>query len=35
MGSYDGTEVREIIGIFRLSLIGNKYNPNSIELYRD
>ena len=35
MGSYDGAEVCELIGIFMLSLIGNKYNPNNIELYRD
>ena len=34
-GSYDGAEVCELIGIFMLSLIGNKYNPNSIGLYRD
>ena len=30
MGSYDGAEVCELIGIFMLSLIGNKYNPNNI-----
>ena len=35
MGSYDGAEVCELIGIFILSLIGNKYNPNNIGLYRD
>ena len=35
MGSYDGTEVCELIGIFMLSLVGNKYNSNSIGLYRD
>ena len=35
MGSYDGTEVYELIGIFMLSLVGNKYNSNSIGLYRD
>ena len=35
MGSYDGAEVCELIGIFLLSLIGNKYNPNNIGLYRD
>ena len=31
------TELRynELIGIFMLSLIGSKYNPNSIGLYRD
>ena len=35
VGSYKGTKVCELIGIFMLSLIGNKYNPNSIALYRD
>ena len=35
MGSYDIAEVCELIGIFMLSLIGNKYNPNNIGLYRD
>ena len=35
MGSYDGAEVCELIGIFMLSLIGNKYNLNNIGLYRD
>ena len=35
MGSYDGADVCELIGIFMLSLIGNKYNPNNIGLYRD
>ena len=35
MGSYDGAEVCELIGIFMLSLIGNKYNPDDIGLYRD
>ena len=35
MGSYDGAEVCELIGIFMLSLIGNKHNPNNIGLYRD
>ena len=28
-------EVCELSGIFVLSLIGNKYNPNNIGLYRD
>ena len=35
IGSYDGAEVCELIGIFMLSLIGDKYNPNNIGLYRD
>ena len=32
---YDGTEVCEFIGLFMLSLLGNKYNPNNTGLYRD
>ena len=35
MGSYDGAVACERIGIFMLSLFGNKYNPNNIGLYRD
>ena len=35
MGSYDRAEVCELICIFMLSLIGNKYNPSKIGLYRD
>ena len=35
MGSYDGAEVWELSGIFMLSLIANKYNPNNIGLYRN
>ena len=35
IGSYDGGEVCELIGISILSLIGNKYNPKNIGLYRD
>ena len=35
MRSYDGADVGELISIFMLSLIGNKYNPNNIGLYRD
>ena len=35
MGSYDRAEACELIGIFILSLIGNKYNPFNIGLYRD
>ena len=33
MGSYDGAEVCELIGILMSNLIGNKYNPNNIGLY--
>ena len=35
MGSFDGTELRELIVIFMLSLIGKKCNPDNIGLYRD
>ena len=35
MESYDGAEVCELIGIFMLILIGDKYNSNDIGLYRD
>ena len=35
MEPYDGAEVCEHIGIFILSLIGNKYNPNDIGLNKD
>ena len=35
MGSYEGAEVCELIGIFMLSLNGKIYNHNNIELYRD
>ena len=35
MGSYDGAEVCELISIFMLSLICNKYNRNNIGLHRD
>ena len=35
MESYRGAEVCELIGLFILSLIGNKYNPKNIGLCRD
>ena len=35
MGSYDGAQVSELIGIFMLSLIINKFDPISIGLCRD
>ena len=34
MGAYDGAEVRELIGIYMLYLIGKKYD-SKIGLYRD
>ena len=35
MGSYDGTENFELVGIFTLSLLSKKYSSNNIGLYRD
>ena len=35
MRAYDGSEVCEFIGIYMLSLIGKKYDPKNIGLYRD
>ena len=35
MGSYDGAEVCELISIYMLRLIGSKYSPNDMGLYRD
>ena len=35
MGSYDGAEVCELIGILILSLIGKIYNRNNVGLCRD
>ena len=35
MGSWEGAEVCELIAIFMLSLIGNKYDTKNIGLYRD
>ena len=35
MGAFDGAEVCEIVGTYLLSLLGEKYNPSEIGLYRD
>ena len=35
MGSYDGAEVCELVGIYVLNIIANKYDKNNIGLYRD
>ena len=35
MGSYDGIQICELIGIFVLSIICQKYNSKDIGLYRD
>ena len=34
-GAYDGVEVYELIGIYMLYLIREKYNPKNIWLQRD
>ena len=35
MGVYDSAEVCEVVGTFLLDKITEKYNKNSIGLYRD
>ena len=35
MGAYDGAEVCELVGIFMLNKVGEKYNKNDVGLYRD
>ena len=35
MGAYDGAEVSELVGTFLLDKISEKYDKNSIGLYRD
>ena len=35
MGTYDGAEVRKLIGIFMLSLLNKRINKNRIGLYRN
>ena len=35
IGAYDGAEVCEIVGLFPLSNLGNKFDKNSVGLYRD
>ena len=35
MGAYDGAEVCELVDIFTLNKIGEKYNKNEVGLYRD
>ena len=35
MGSYDGAEICELVGIYVLNTLENKYDKNSIGLYRD
>ena len=35
MGSFDGAEVCELIGLFLLNKISEKYGKNNVGLYRD
>ena len=35
MGSFDGAEVCELIGLFLLDDLGDKYGKNNVGLYRD
>ena len=35
MGAYDGAEVCELVGIFMLNKISEKYNKNDLSVYRD
>ena len=35
MGSYDGAEVCEIVGLFILDMLSKLFEKNSIGLYRD
>lgn len=35
MGSYDGAEVCELVGLYILSALGNTYGKECIGLYRD
>ena len=35
MGSFDGAEVYELIGLFLLDNLSDKYGKNDVGLYRD
>ena len=35
MGAYGGAEVCEIVGLFLLNNLANKFDKNSVGLYRD
>ena len=35
MGSYDGAEIRELVGLFMLNNLGQKFGKENIGLYRD
>ena len=35
MGSYDGGEIRELVGLFILNHLGKSFGKENIGLYRD
>ena len=35
MGAYHGADVCELVGLFLLNNLGNKFDKNSVGLYRD
>ena len=35
MGSFDGAEICELVGLYFLNILSNKYDNGSIRLYRD
>ncbi len=35
MGSYDGAEISELVGLFILNKLGQKFGKENIGLYRD
>ena len=35
MGSYDGAEILELVGLFILNHLGKKFGKKNIGLYRD
>ena len=35
MGAYDGAEVCELVGLFLLNMLSNKFDKNNIGIYRD
>ena len=35
MGSFDGTEIFELVGVYILNLLGEKYEKGRVGLYRD
>ena len=35
MGSYDGAEICELVGLYILQVLGEKYGKDKIGLYRD